>query len=333
MDPSSTKTKLKKLFGTSHIGFVVANSDPYNEVMASTRIRCYDVINYLNKRYIFSELYKKSKRYKIVVFQKCFDDRHIELAKKLKSNGTKILFDINVNYVKLENEALDYVKPEQTKKVLTMLELSDEVIAASKKIGEIYEDFHNKVTVIEESIEDNFLKVTKTHTENKPVYLLYCGYAVKAKEILLIKDVLLQLYKEFPFKMLYICDIDPEIDLIPYNFLKYNYPNLPDLLAGGDIKIAPRDLSNSYNWGHAFTKVAYPMAVGIPAVASPVPSYLNREVTICNTPTEWYDNLKRLILSPELRQKKGLAGKKVVKNNFTIDVIGPQYIKLFQKYL
>lgn len=314
----------------SHVGFVVENPLPYNEAMASTRIRSYDVINYLNAQRIPAELYNGHNNYDIVIFQKSFQPNHIELAKRLQAKGTKIILDINVNYVLLENEAINYVKSEQKSNILKMLGIADGVIVASEKLGEIYKNYHERVTVIEESIEDRFFRANKVYEVNEPLKLLYCGYAIKAAEVLLIKEVLKALHKEFSVKMLYICEKDPKLDIIPYQFLEYNHALLPGLLLKGDIKIAPRDLSNSYNWGHTFTKVAYPMAVGLPAVASPVPSYLNRGVLICNNQSEWYDVLQKLISSADLRKEYGLAGKKIVKENFSIEVIGRKYIDLFR---
>lgn len=315
------------------IGFVTDSRLPYNTVMASTRLRCYDVINYFDRKFIFAELYKPFKKYRIAVFQKSFSAESIKLAEKLKKQGTKIIFDINVNYVEKQGEAIHYITREQTENVLKMIDLSDEVLVSSDKLKEIYAKYHSDVSLIEESISKNFFKIKKNHRKGEKVNLLYCGYSAKAKELLLIADVLRELHKHFPIRLLFICEKDPQLEIIPYDYIRYNQRHLPRQLVKGDIKLAPRDLSNSYNLGHTFTKVAYPMAVGIPAVASPVPAYLGRHVVICNNEEAWYKELKKLIESSQSRAEIGEKSREFVKSQFSIEKIGSEYVNLFQKYM
>jgi hypothetical protein len=313
------------------IGFVVSNPyASYETCQASTRIRVYDVITwfegYTNVR---SEIYVKYRKYDIVVFQKCFGDEYVNLARILKKRGCSIVFDINVNYVELRGKATSYVKAEQTKNVLRMLDVSDVVLVSGARLNEIYREYHNNVITIEEGIDNMFFRYNKEHEDKSVVNLLYCGYAIKADQILLIKNVLDALRPRF--RMVYVCDKDPGITLYPYVFYSYDYWNLPKLLKIGDIKIAPRDMSDSYNEGHAFTKVGYPMAVGIPAVASSVPSYCNRGVMICDSENEWYNVLFGLIVSFKERSIKGASGKVIAWNNFSMGVIGNKYLKVFRE--
>lgn len=322
-----------KSFLPVKIGFVIDNAVAYNETMASTRMRCYDIINYLDKKFIMAELFRPFRKYKVVLFQKSFSDDSVKLAQYLKKQGIKIIFDINVNYVQKEGEAREFIQDKQTENVLRMINLSDEVLVASLKLKEIYSRYHPAVTLIEEGVHDSFFKVMKTHYNKQYLNVMYCGYSAKAKELLLIADVLKELHKIYPLRLLFICETDPKLNIIPYEFLSYNQRILPKLLIKGDIKVAPRDLSNSYNWGHTFTKVAYPMAVGIPAVASPVPSYIGREVLICNDEDSWYKTLESLIKSLHYRSEMGTSARKFVKSHFSIEKIGFQYVKLFEKFL
>ena len=315
------------------IGFVVYAKDSYETCQASVRIRVYDVMKYLrNKTNIIVEFYDPNVIYDVVIFQKCFQDEHINLAKTLKLIGTKIVFDINVNYVYLKGPARSYVSEKQQKNVLSMLKVSDAVITSSKKLNSLYRKHHNNVTTIEESIDSKFFEYNKEHKNDLPINLLYCGYGVKADQILIIKDILDELASNgYKFSLVYVCDKDPKILRYPYKFYSYDYNNLPNLLMKGDIKIAPRDLTDSYNWGHAFTKIGYPMSVGIPVVASPVPAYLDRNAIICDEDQEWYIALERLMNSSEERKRQGYFGKETAKQ-FSMDVIGSKYLKFFKEF-
>jgi len=309
------------------IGFVINNSQSYWQVMASTRLRCYDVMRFLNNNHFIAELYNKEHKYELVIFQKCFKNEHIKLAKSLKRKGIIVILDMNVNYIDKDSNS-EFVTKEQNENIRIMLGFADHLLVSSPMLAQIYSKFHSSIYIIEEGISSNFFTVKKHHVKKDLIYLLFCGYSVKAKEILNIRDVLVQLHKDFGIKILYITDKDPEIKFIPYRFLKYDQKNLPSLLLQGDIKIAPRDLKNPYNLGHSFIKVAYPMAVGIPAIASPVPSYINRNVILCDSGKEWFDSLSMLINNSKLREFYGEKGRDFVKSNFSASKIGNDYIRL-----
>jgi len=315
------------------IGFIVPNVNKYKDVMASTRIRCYDIIKYLNKEKIFAELYKKNMKYRVVVFQKAFNKNHIKEAQNLKNDRCYIILDINVNYIDKKGDAIDYISDEQTKNIKNMLSLSDSVIVASNYLLDIYRKYHPNTVLIEESIPSNFFRKKKSHIEHSPIKLIYVGYAVKARELLLIKGVLQNLHREFGIKLLLVCEKDPELNIIPYKFIKYDQKKLSNIILEGDINIAPRDLTNSYNLGHTFTKIGYPMAVGLPVVASPLPSYKDRVAILCEDEDCWYKQLRGLIESTEKRMKLGNLGREFVRENFNIEKIGKQYIELFNQYL
>tara|TARA_B100000315_G_scaffold239523_1_gene258387 strand:+ start:1102 stop:2172 length:1071 start_codon:yes stop_codon:yes gene_type:complete len=321
--------ELKRFSHNNHrIGFSVPNAKPYNIVMPSTRIRCYDIIRFFSKYNVLAELYKEGYQYSILIFNKCFDDEHIALAEELKDKGTVIVFDVNVDYINFKKGEKDLVQ-----NVVKMLDLSDMVITASEYLHKVYQEYNLNTVVIEESVSKDFFRVRKQHEDKDTVFLMYVGYAEKAQELYLIEDVLKRLYVEYGVRLLFICERDPKLKIIPYDYKKYDHKVLPFLLLEGDIKIAPRDLSEKRKLGHTFTKVAYPMAMGLPAVASPVESYLDRGVLICRDGSSWYKQLKRLITSPEERTAIGYEGRRIVEEQLSIDTIGKMYLELFQKYL
>jgi hypothetical protein len=316
------------------IGFVFQDSGTYYNAMASTRLRCFDIINFFKNDASYEvKKYSTNEKLELVIFQKCFDEKSYEQALQLKEGGTKIILDINVNYIEKEGDISDVVSDEQQNDIKKMLALTDCVITSSNKLKEIYSRHHKEVFCIEENVQNDFFDEHKQHRKNDEIKLVYCGYSAKAQELYLIEDVLKNLREKYKIKLLFISDQDPKIDIIPYEFIKYDQKKLPKQLLQGDIKLAPRDLNNSYNIGHSFTKVAYPMAVGLPAVASPQPSYINREVLICNDSKEWHDTLERLIMDCELRNYYGYRGQEFVKNNFSINKIGFEYKHLFDYIL
>lgn len=320
------------------VGFVISSSEEYTKTMASTRLRCFDVIIFLNNKKIKAEVYNSQKKYEIVIFQKCYSKNHIELARRLKQEGSIVVFDINIDVSQLsENMGIysqEQIKTinEQKEDINIMLKEVDYVLTSTEYLKSIYSQYHSDVFCIEENVNEQFFKVKKEHKPSTKINLLYVGYSSKAIEINIIKDVLIQLNKEYNIELNCVTDSKPEINYMPINFYKYDQNIVHKQLLDSDIKIAPRDLTKKYNLGHSFTKVAYPMAVGIPAVASPVPSYLNREVLICNNTIQWNETLKKLITNHNYRNYIGNKSREFVLNNFTINTIGQQYIDLI-KYI
>ena len=102
-------------------------------------------------------------------------------------------------------------------------------------------------------------------------------------------------------------------------------------MSEGDIFIAPRNLNDSYNLGHSFTKIGYPMSVGIPIVASKIPSYEKSPALLCENKEEWKNRLEELLSNFELRKKIGNLGIEFCKSNYSSKSIKRQYIDFFEE--
>ena len=316
-----------------NISFLVPKAGPYATVMASTRLRSYDIINYLNKTDIFSaNLYKPGKKYDICIFQKYFNSNAYDKLIEIKKQGTKVLLDINVNY--FEPFDTDKITKRQTNEIMRFGKKVDGFITASGFLNKVIKRyFPNKKSVfIPENIDNRFFNVRKIHKSKSIIRLLYIGYMAKAKEILIIKDILEKLGLDYNLEMVFICEKDPKIKFrnLKTSFIKFDYNMISRQLLSGDIKISPRNLSDRYNLAHTFTKIGYPMAVGLPVIASPIDSYLNSPAILCSTNQEWESNLRSLINDHDLRNKLAEQGIKYCKENFSLDLIGKQYEQYFK---
>ena len=317
------------------IGFIINKFlMPYSKVMASSRIRVYDVIKmFWHDKDFLVKLYGPFRKYDIVIFQKKFDERAFGIAKKLKERKTKVILDINVNYYDASSK---YIEKKQKEDVIRFTELADGVIVPTGFLKESIKTIFpgKKVWVIKESIEDKFFEEKKEKFV-EPLKLIWCGYSAKARELLLIADVLTSLYKKIDFKLILICDKDPKIRIgnVPITFIRYNHSEIPALLLKGDIFIAPRELSDSYNLAHSFTKVGIAMAVGLPIVASPVPSYQNSPAVLCADREEWKENLEKMLIDIHFLEYLSRKGREYTKENYSPRVIKPKYEKLFMSVL
>lgn len=315
---------LLKLCKNAQIGFVLDEIKPYKKAWASIRIKCYDVIKYFDSINIATEIYKPFKKYPIVVFVKTSTDKSAKKAERLKSSGYKIIYNAYCDHLtdptRNDSERINTIR---------ILQCSDIVVVCTEEQKQQFEQFHKKVVLIYESIPEEYFSTMKEHTEKECPTLIYCGYAHKAKDTLAIKNVLKKLIEEEKCKILYLCDKDPKIDDLQYEYLQYDQSIIQEQLLQGDIAIAPRKTDGIELLSHSFTKVALTGAIGLPTVASPVPSYLGSPVVICQDEEQWYIELSKLIESYELREKKGKELRDFIVHNYSLRVIGEQYRKLF----
>lgn len=308
------------------MGWVIAEKWPYRNVMASTRIRCFDIIQYLKKHGIKTRLYNTFKKYDIVVFQKAFEKKHYDIAKKLKSQGSRIVLDLNVNYFEKKGETRQ-VTEKQVESLHSFLKLTDTVLVSSPNLKETAQKYHRDVHYIPEHIS-----TAGSYTPSKPgnpVRLLYCGYAIKADSVLLIENVMRDLADRYNLEFIFICEKDPRLKMpVKTSFIKYDHNNLADILRRGDIKIAPRRLDNSYDLGHSFTKIGYPMSVGLPVVASPVPSYLGSPALIAESEEDWLNHITTLINEPGYYSQLSKEGISFVQTHYSLEIIGRMYLDI-----
>jgi len=214
-----------------------------------------------------------------------------------------------------------------------MLSLADAVLVSSEYLHDVYSSVHSNVVYIPDVVEDKFFGVKKEHSDNSNLRVMYCGVAQKAKELLSIKDALLSVNKKVRFKMLYICENDPGLGFMAYDYVKYDHETIHNDLLKGDVKIIPYDLSNSYNLGHSALKAAVPAAVGIPVVASPLGSYKGIVQLFCNSEQDWHDNLLRLLRNIEDRCVFGECGRQVVKTRYVMSAVKNRYLNLYRSLL
>ncbi len=314
-------------FRRCRVAFCIDDIQPYNKAMASIRMRCYDVMKYFRKHGIPVELYKPFKKYEAVFFSKTCYDSSARIAEKLHQQGTKIYFESFCDYLNDDN-----IQNKEKDNILRILKVADIMGVPSEVQQQVFMKRHRDVRMIPESVDESFFKEKKQHSSNKNVNLIYCGYSAKAKDTLCVKETIRKIQEEYGSEMIYVCEKDPHIQGIPYRYIPYNQKKIPSLLMQGDIMIAPRPMDGIEHRGHSFTKAAYPLAVGLPVVASPLPSYLNTPVILCNTEHEWYDTLKNLIENPDRRNQLADQGSRYVKDNYSIDVVGEKYIGILKEF-
>lgn len=118
------------------------------------------------------------------------------------------------------------------------------------------------------------------------------------------------------------------LDGVRFTLKRWNLNTEVADLQNFDIGIIPLP-DNAWTRGKGGYKLLQYMAVGIPAVASPVG--VNKEIIqdgingfLANSEEEWIEKLSLLIENPELRYKLGMKGRQTVEKSYSLKVNAPK---------
>lgn len=310
------------------IGYYIENIQNYNKALASIRMRVYDVIDYFEQMGYSAELYKENRVYKIVVIYKPVRKETLELVKKLKQNGTVIIYEGIHDYLVDK----DIKKHPEWEFIEEIVKLSDCVITNPGMEWE-FQQYVKNVYGIPEAVDKKLLTYRKEWHHSAKCDLVYCGYSNKAKDLLFKKGILNDFQETYNSTLWVISECNPQLEGLNYRYVKYDNRRIAKLLAMGDIFVAPRLISAGGNFINSINKIAYPMAIGLPAVASPVNSYKGSPAILCNTDEEWKAALRKLHDDVEYRYKVGDLSTQYVKNTLSIDKIGQSYMEIYKNYI
>ena len=120
---------------------------------------------------------------------------------------------------------------------------------------------------------------------------------------------------------------------VPHTWHRFrDIPNLLALYGGGGVIVSPRFLDTPYNLSHSEWKISLGLACGLPAIASPVPSYVDLAaragagaVTICESPNDWTEALDRFLTEPARLEPAGEAAVEVVRRHYETGVVARQH--------
>jgi glycosyltransferase involved in cell wall biosynthesis len=306
-----------------------------------TRMRVGNIAEWINANSdtIHNELYRPGRRYDVVVFQKMMDARCQAEARALRASGTKIVFDANVNYYESWG---DYFVPgthptdAQQRDAIAMTRLADQVVADSSYLAEVIHKITPRVVWIPDNVDIEVYRGIRAHGPSRPVRLVWSGVGKKAAHLLLIRDALAA---QDGIELLVVAERPPEVlgaldGVVPWRFIRFSDAAYARTLLAADIIVSPKRLVNAYEMGHTEYKITLGMAVGLPAIASPQPSYVEALAAgggiIADTAGEWRAALDRLVGDHALRASMGAVAHRTVRERYSTPVVAAKYLALLE---
>lgn len=206
-------------------------------------------------------------------------------------------------------------------------------ISAGNEYLERWARRYNKNTVIIPTCVDTQQRYRFLHQhQDKKVTIGWTGSHSTLRFLNIIYPVLQKLEQTHDFTFLVICDRPPDFSLQSMQFLPWNEVSEIEDLMKIDIGIMPLEV-DAWSEGKCGFKLIQYLALGIPAVASPVG--VNKKIVtmdngfLCGTEEDWYNALATLIHDAQLREKMGCSGRKKILDEYSIQEKATDFLSLF----
>lgn len=236
-----------------------------------------------------------------------------------------------------QNKLISKIK--WTSKVKLICQLSHKVSAGNEYLCAFARQYNASVFLNPTTIDVENLHTTSIHRSNNDTDIITIGWTGTHSTLPYLtsfKSIFQQIENKYPnrVRLLVIADKKPQLKIDSLQFLPWTKTTeITDLLRI-DIGIMPLT-DNEWDKGKCGFKILQYMALGIPAVASPVGVNIKiiehgKNGYLCESPEEWIQSLEKLITSHSLREKIGKAGREDVIARYSVLSNCPNFLSLFE---
>lgn len=220
-------------------------------------------------------------------------------------------------------------------KVAAICKWSWKISVGNRFLSSFAEKYNRNVFIIPTVVDtENMHNPIAYPGQNRGKTIGWTGTFTNFANLSMIVSVLQRLDKEERASILVIADRDPEIKNLRYQFQKWNKETeIKDLLQF-DIGLMPL-LDEEFQKGKCGFKAIQYMALGIPAVVSPVG--VNSEIVNdglngywATTEDEWYSKLRELLDNNSKRVKFGKGARKKIVSDYSVQSTLKPFLDLFK---
>jgi glycosyltransferase involved in cell wall biosynthesis len=248
-----------------------------------------------------------------------FDDDTIDLELRFRRVCRRMVLDID--------DAIFLNRPE---KFARLAEMCDGVIAGNDFLAEQARKHNARVTVVPTCVAlEHYPQKPATIRATERLVIGWTGTASNLGALQLIEAPLRELAKLHQYELRVISDSDSPlaaVDLagVEVRFVRWQERSEVRDLSAFDIGIMPL-ADTAWNRYKCGLKIIQYMAIGIPAVASPVgvnPRIIRdgENGYLAGSAEAWRNTLGRLLAHPQERSATGTAGRRTVEETYCVEV-------------
>jgi len=221
-------------------------------------------------------------------------------------------------------------------KVKHIIKWSDTVVAGNSFLRDYAIKFNPNTIVIPTVVDTDNVHNAQRHKKS-PSEKLTIGWTGTLTTNLHIEHLLPvfeKLNKKYDYNLLLISNEKPKVSLDNVQFLEWNKDNEIDQLIQIDIGLMPLKTNEDFYKGKCGFKAIQYMALGIPAVVTPIG--INTEIIednvngyIAESMDDWYNIIERLIMAKKVDNEILIEARKKIIENFSVKSHLKGFMKLF----
>ena len=273
----------------------------------------------------------------IVIYREVLPTKSIYFEKYIAKKNIPIIYDFDdaiwVKDVSEVNKKISFLKDE--KKIEKILPLCKHITCGNEYLASFARKINSNVTIIPSTVDTDLYQPIIKSSKSDVVKIGWVGSHTTVKHFEMIKDVYLELNKNFNKRIEFILigDENYHNKKLGIKGIKWENKKEVELFNSFDIGIMPIP-NNEWSKGKCGMKGLLYMSVGIPTVMSAVG--MNKKIIqngkngfLANSSADWLDILTKLIMDETLRKKVGMMGRKSVEEKYSKNVVKETYYNLY----
>lgn len=304
---------------------------------AACRMRVFEIADALTAHYgIKNHIGNMPSTVNAFVAQKICSKKVLDVANALKANGARTVFDLCDPHWLMKDDVLTA----RGWDVVRAINEFDHIIAPSNEMKRmLHRDFTGKlsVSVIPEGFdfERKDMAPKGRHIRDTHLRVGWIGISQAMADLPMIFDVMRQMHARCGAILRLITYGKDELPFkiprgIPIEYVPWQLNTCNDAIRECDVMVIPSRMT-PYQMGKSVNRLALCWGLGVPVVASPLPSYVEYMAGFkpgyeLIDKLDWYLKLAGLI-DPERRNELGLQGREYVRSTLDLKLLLPKWIE------
>ena len=244
--------------------------------------------------------------------------------------------------VAVEMDDAIYLTPGHEKKMPTLLSMATGAIVGNDRLAAYAKQFSSRVSVVptvvdtERFVPDPMRSAGSSEQRSDAITIVWIGLAYNLKCLDVLAPALRALQSRFRLTLRVVSSQPPQMPGVEIEFRPWDFQREVADLQDAAIGVMPLE-DTEWARGKCGLKLLQYLAVGIPAVASPVG--VNGDIIVngengflASTEQDWYERLNALCRQPQLRARMGQAGRRTVNERYSLAVWGPRLADVYRTF-
>lgn len=227
-------------------------------------------------------------------------------------------------------------------KIPALLRLANGVIVGNERLATYARQCSSHVRVVPTVVDtDRFVPLanraaTSPGHADEAITIVWMGLAYNLKYLNVLIPALRALQSQYRVRLRVVCSHVPKLAGIDVEFRPWDFRREVTDLQDATIGVMPLE-DTEWARGKCGLKLLQYLAVGLPAVASPVG--VNTDIIVNGdngflalTEDEWYERLQALCRQPQLRARMGAAGRRTVESRYSLALWGPRLAEVYRTF-